>query len=327
MSYISHTDYTKMLNAFGKETPKGVLKEGLDPVGKEDEDIDNDGKKNTKRDKYLAKRRKAVGKAISKNKTVKESGEGDVEVLNYLGKDTYEIKRPDGKVSQVTFDNVIEDEVDPPYGYSGYISGEDNDYYYTMDAQFVDIGGGDYDVDPEYDTLDIRDKSKKEGLHTPPLQATGPTVDVTENSVSNPPFGFDVLSPDERKQLKEFIESYKTIKGEIAKLLEKAGKSGKIMEDRKEDDEAVPAETPMQKPGGNRTGLVMTKAEMWENKSSEEIKNKIKPEVVNKVDQTLNVLKAVLKKQDLDDWEIEMFIRDRVEKKGIEAWNAQHDPY
>ena len=36
----------------------------LDPVGEEDEDIDNDGKKNTKTDKYLANRRKAIGKAM-----------------------------------------------------------------------------------------------------------------------------------------------------------------------------------------------------------------------------------------------------------------------
>jgi hypothetical protein len=36
----------------------------LDPVGKEDDDIDNDGEKNTKTDKYLMNRRKARGKAI-----------------------------------------------------------------------------------------------------------------------------------------------------------------------------------------------------------------------------------------------------------------------
>lgn len=48
---------------------------------------------------------------------------------------------------------------------------------------------------------------------------------------------FSVLSPDERKQLKEYIESVKTIKQEIAKLVGKAGH--KIRE------------------GGNRTGLVM----------------------------------------------------------------------
>ncbi len=45
--------------------------EALDPVGKEDDDIDNDGDTD-KSDKYLHNRRKVVGKAISKKK-VKES--------------------------------------------------------------------------------------------------------------------------------------------------------------------------------------------------------------------------------------------------------------
>ena len=40
-------------------------KEALDPVGQEDGDIDNDGDKD-KSDKYLAKRRKAIGKAMKK---------------------------------------------------------------------------------------------------------------------------------------------------------------------------------------------------------------------------------------------------------------------
>jgi hypothetical protein len=44
---------------------KEMRKEALDPVGKEDADIDNDGKKNTTADKYLKNRRKAIGKAIS----------------------------------------------------------------------------------------------------------------------------------------------------------------------------------------------------------------------------------------------------------------------
>jgi hypothetical protein len=39
--------------------------EALDPVGHEDADVDNDGKKGTNADKYLMKRRKAIGKAIS----------------------------------------------------------------------------------------------------------------------------------------------------------------------------------------------------------------------------------------------------------------------
>ncbi len=46
---------------------KAVTKEALDPVGKEDSDIDNDGDVD-KSDKYLHKRRKAISKAISTRK-------------------------------------------------------------------------------------------------------------------------------------------------------------------------------------------------------------------------------------------------------------------
>ena len=42
----------------------GDYKEALDPVGQEDDDIDNDGKKNTKSDKYLLNRRKVRSKVI-----------------------------------------------------------------------------------------------------------------------------------------------------------------------------------------------------------------------------------------------------------------------
>ena len=48
-----------------KKRRKSLRQEGLDPVGQEDGDIDNDGDKD-KSDKYLAKRRKAIGKAMGK---------------------------------------------------------------------------------------------------------------------------------------------------------------------------------------------------------------------------------------------------------------------
>ena len=54
-----------------KELDK-VKTEALDPVGKEDADIDNDGDTD-KSDKYLHKRRKAIGKAIAKKTGMKES--------------------------------------------------------------------------------------------------------------------------------------------------------------------------------------------------------------------------------------------------------------
>ena len=45
----------------------GMTHEALDPVGKEDGDVNNDGKKDSS-DKYLMKRRKAIGKAIGMKK-------------------------------------------------------------------------------------------------------------------------------------------------------------------------------------------------------------------------------------------------------------------
>ena len=51
-------------NGNGEEKPK------LDPVGKEDGDIDNDGDQD-KSDKYLAKKRKAIGKSIKAQKKTK----------------------------------------------------------------------------------------------------------------------------------------------------------------------------------------------------------------------------------------------------------------
>tara|TARA_B100000003_G_scaffold204828_1_gene217400 strand:- start:115 stop:1740 length:1626 start_codon:yes stop_codon:yes gene_type:complete len=50
---------------------RAKMSEGLDPVGQEDADIDNDGDTD-KTDKYLHNRRKAIGKAIKKKKGIKE---------------------------------------------------------------------------------------------------------------------------------------------------------------------------------------------------------------------------------------------------------------
>ena len=48
-------------------TGAGSQHESMDPVGKEDKDIDNDGDHDST-DKYLLKRRKAIGKAIAKKR-------------------------------------------------------------------------------------------------------------------------------------------------------------------------------------------------------------------------------------------------------------------
>jgi hypothetical protein len=51
---------------------KGITQEGLDPVGKEDSDIDNDGKSNTKKDKYLMHRRNVIKQELATQKEAKE---------------------------------------------------------------------------------------------------------------------------------------------------------------------------------------------------------------------------------------------------------------
>ena len=63
----------------GKSVPncvkeEEVVEKKLDPVGKEDKDIDNDGD-HDKSDKYLLARRKKVGKIIAANKKMKEETE------------------------------------------------------------------------------------------------------------------------------------------------------------------------------------------------------------------------------------------------------------
>ena len=65
ISSVEMTEYgtpTKSEKAKGKQT--AAVKKGLDPVGKEDKDIDNDGD-HDKSDKYLLNRRKKIGKAIA----------------------------------------------------------------------------------------------------------------------------------------------------------------------------------------------------------------------------------------------------------------------
>ena len=59
----------------GEQTAATKSGKGLDPVGKEDGDVDNDGDKD-KSDKYLLKRRSAIGKAMaSRNEEVEEIDE------------------------------------------------------------------------------------------------------------------------------------------------------------------------------------------------------------------------------------------------------------
>ena len=66
-SFIQENSELIMLRAMSN-----VFVEKMDPVGQEDGDVDNDGDKDSS-DKYLLKRRKAIGDAIKRKKKVTES--------------------------------------------------------------------------------------------------------------------------------------------------------------------------------------------------------------------------------------------------------------
>ena len=70
VSAIARQKENERFAKMGDERARSNYNEGLDPVGKEDGDVNNDGKKD-KTDKYLMNRRKAIGKAI-KSKIAEE---------------------------------------------------------------------------------------------------------------------------------------------------------------------------------------------------------------------------------------------------------------
>ena len=68
-AYSEALRYGSYLGWTDKELPPyKPVNEKLDPVGHEDEDVDNDGKKNTKTDKYIKNRRVKIGQAIASHK-------------------------------------------------------------------------------------------------------------------------------------------------------------------------------------------------------------------------------------------------------------------
>jgi hypothetical protein len=68
---IKSVEITGHGDAYNEKPKKGGEKK-LDPVGKEDGDVDNDGDQDSS-DKYLMKRRKAIGKAMTKEEYVDEN--------------------------------------------------------------------------------------------------------------------------------------------------------------------------------------------------------------------------------------------------------------
>jgi len=125
---------------------------------------------------------------------------------------------------------------------------------------------------------------------------------LRENQAS---YSFSTLSPDENKQLSEYIDSIKTIKKEIAKLATKAGKK-------------VKAE------GGDMTGRTMNRSVTSEASSNEKIKN-IEKKISEKLYSASEKIIKHLRKSGLTPGEIKMFLNHETEEMAKKAADAQYD--
>ena len=116
ISSVEMTEYgtpTKSEKYKGKQTAKAKGGGGLDPVGKEDGDVNNDGKKDGT-DKYLMKRRKAIGKAMATRKEEYSWRDGFAELIE---KKHNEDKKITGEgVNNKKLIKVFPDDVKEMYG-------------------------------------------------------------------------------------------------------------------------------------------------------------------------------------------------------------------
>ena len=115
VSSVEMTEYgapTKSEKYKGSSTAK--VKSGLDPVGKEDGDVNNDGKKDSS-DKYLMKRRKAIGKAMSTRKEEYSWRDGFADLIEKKDKEEKKITGEgvnNKKLIKVFPDDVKEEKLD-----------------------------------------------------------------------------------------------------------------------------------------------------------------------------------------------------------------------
>ena len=79
-TYSKNKLFLDILNAAISERADVEVDEKLDPVGKEDDDVNNDGKKDSS-DEYLKKRRAAIAKSKTKESIVREGAEDHAELV------------------------------------------------------------------------------------------------------------------------------------------------------------------------------------------------------------------------------------------------------
>jgi hypothetical protein len=111
----------------GSQTAKVAAGKGLDPVGQEDGDVDNDGDKD-KSDKYLMKRRGAIGNAIATRKEefiheaeTKDSNPEKIEYKKGKVNNKVTVAPEQGKGLGIMAHNELEGELIAENGYSKFL--------------------------------------------------------------------------------------------------------------------------------------------------------------------------------------------------------------
>ena len=310
MNYISHEEFKSFMNKFQEKTPKDVLKEAV-----EEGNAFTAALAKTKK----GGKTKVDGKEITDtsgydDSSVKEYGYADKYPGSWEGKDVGEgLHMPPLQATGPTIDTVEEDMFKLPMRKDTSVLDYDPDAsrfepdYMKTPGESDDDDDDDDNFDLDGDDFDVSSTDELPKHFRKTVTADKARYPFLRENTTNPPFGFDVLSPDERKQLKEFIESIKTIKQEIAKLTSKAGRKVK------EGDL-----------GGNRTDLTMTPSVTSEADSKDKIKQ-IEKKIPEKLYGASVLVIRQLRKAGLSDGEIEMFLKDEMQQKAQKAINAQHD--
>ena len=163
--------------------------EKLDPVGKEDGDIDNDGDKDST-DKYLAKRRKAISKAIKKDKK-EEVGLDEASVMVDLENDNPKLMKDIKKMGIKVKD--LGDSGNPGY----------NEYKLTGSPAALKKGGKKFGWDQQVEKVKVKE-GKMSQLHQ--LMKDGKTAEEIAKIMRVDAKTIKKLMAGHMKDMKEYYE-------------------------------------------------------------------------------------------------------------------------
>jgi len=117
-----------------KMQQRTTMPEGLDPVGKEDSDVNNDGKVDSS-DSYLKKRREAIGKAMgNKGKKVKESFSDWRQDLSEYDQIPLTDKKRNEKISEKNVKNKVN--INPEMKEEVVLEGEKDACYHKVKSRY-----------------------------------------------------------------------------------------------------------------------------------------------------------------------------------------------